>query len=138
MGLVVRLRLTHHDKQTNSASLVRTSLGEAGLSRHRPLAQPGAICHGLADDDAPLVGAEQFRRYAEGLMSLFSAMEVEIDYAIEQGEHVAARWTVRATTEGGRPVTFQGICWFTIRNQKFVEGWNQFDFGKMMRQLHPG
>jgi len=96
---------------------------------------PDAICHGLADDDEPLVGVEQFRRYAEGMMSLFTAMEVEIDDAIEQGEHVAARCTVRATTETGRPVTFQGMCWFTVQNQKLVEGWNQFDFAKMMRQL---
>ena len=62
---------------------------------------------------------------------------------IAEGDRVAARCSVRAKHTGetlgiaasNSPVEFDGIAIIKIKEGKFVEAWNNFDFLKMNRQL---
>ncbi|MDQ2921008.1 MAG: ester cyclase, partial [Acidobacteriota bacterium] len=73
----------------------------------------------------------------------FPDVEVGVEDMIAEGDKVAARCSVRAKHSGDHlglaasnaPVAFTGISIVRIRDGKIVEGWNNFDFMTMNKQI---
>jgi steroid delta-isomerase-like uncharacterized protein len=98
------------------------------------MASPDVIGHGQAQHDT-VIGREQFRTFAADFRSAFPDIKVTIDYIIEQGDKVVARWTATMTHKGdflgfaptGKRATITGTSIQRISNGKIVEGWDNWD-----------
>jgi len=102
------------------------------------------IAHGLSDDAGnPLRGPEGFKEFHTKFRTAFPDMRVTIEDMIAEGDKVAARCSVRGRHSGDSlgfaatyaRVEFSGITIIRVKDGKIVEGWNNFDFMKMNRQL---
>jgi steroid delta-isomerase-like uncharacterized protein len=102
-----------------------------------------SINHGLAEDAQPLRGASGFLPFHKQFREAFPHIEVVVEDVIAEGDQVAIRCSVRGKHEGDslgfkatNTVTdFTGIAIARIKDGKFVESWNNFDFMRMYRQL---
>lgn len=103
-----------------------------------------AVVHGLSEDAAkPLRGPAGFLPFHTQFCEALSNLEVVVEDTVAEGDKVAARCSVRAKHTGdslgfkatGIPVEFDGIAIARVRDGKFVEAWNNFDFMKMYKQL---
>ena len=103
-----------------------------------------AVVHGLTDDTAnPLRGPAGFLPFHAQFREAFPNIEVIIEDQIAEGDRVATRCSVRGKHEGDSlgfgatqaAVEFTGIAITRIKDGKFVEAWNNFDFMKMYQQL---
>jgi steroid delta-isomerase-like uncharacterized protein len=110
---------------------------------HEMFAEDG-IAHGLSDDaGSPLRGPAAFTTFHATFRNAFPDMVITVEDTIAEGDKVAARCSVRGKHTGNSlgfaatqtPVEFTGITIVRIKNGKIVEGWNNFDFMKMYRQL---
>jgi steroid delta-isomerase-like uncharacterized protein len=98
------------------------------------MASPDVIGHGQAQHDT-VIGREQFRTFAADFRSAFPDLKVTIDYIIEQGDKVVARWTATMTHKGnflgfaptGKKATITGTSIQRISGGKIVEGWDNWD-----------
>jgi steroid delta-isomerase-like uncharacterized protein len=102
------------------------------------------VIHGLAGPDGKDVeGSGAFREFHKQFRGAFPDVSVTVEEVIAEGDLVAARCSVRGKHTGEHlgiaashsPVEFDGIAIVKIRDGKFVEAWNNFDFLKMNRQL---
>jgi steroid delta-isomerase-like uncharacterized protein len=101
------------------------------------------INHGLSEDGQPLRGASGFLPFHKQFRAAFPNIEVVVEDAIAEGDRVVARCSVRGKHEGdslgfkatGTTAEFDGIGIARVKDGKFVESWNSFDFMKMYRQL---
>jgi len=103
-----------------------------------------AVAHGLSDDAAkPLRGPQGFLPFHAQFREAFPNIEVVVEDTIAEGNKVVARCSVRGKHVGdslgfkatGTQVEFDGIAIARVKDGKFVEAWNNFDFMKMYRQL---
>ena len=98
------------------------------------------VIHGLGE---PIVGRENFKPFFRSFISAFPDINVTVEDVITDGDKMSCRCTVRGThlgeglgfTATNQPVAFTGggIC--TVRDGKFSEVWNEFDFMKMNTQM---
>ena len=102
------------------------------------------VNHGLSEDPAqPLVGASGFLPFHTQFREAFPNIEVVVEDEVAEGDKVVARCTVRGKHEGdslgfkatGAVAEFHGIGMARIKDGKFVESWNSFDFMRMYKQL---
>jgi len=103
-----------------------------------------AVAHGLSDDAAkPLRGPQGFLPFHAQFREAFPNIEVVVEDTIAEGDKVVARCSVRGKHVGdslgfkatGTQAEFDGITIVRIKDGKFIEAWNNFDFMKMYRQL---
>ena len=103
-----------------------------------------AVVHGLSDDAAkPLRGPAGFLPFHAQFREAFPNIEVVVEDTIAEGDKVVARCSVRGKHVGdslgfaatGAQAEFDGIAIGRVKNGKFVEAWNNFDFMKMYKQL---
>jgi steroid delta-isomerase-like uncharacterized protein len=98
------------------------------------MASPDVVGHGQAQH-ATDIGLKEFKPFVRALRSAFPDMKVNIDYVIEQGDKVVARWTATMTHKGeflgfaptGKKVTVTGTTTQRISGGKIVEGWDNWD-----------
>ena len=98
------------------------------------MASPDVIGHGQAQH-ATDIGLTEFKPFVRALRSAFPDMKVTIDYVIEQGDKVVARWTSTMTHRGeflgiaptGKKATITGTSIQRISDGKIVEGWDNWD-----------
>jgi steroid delta-isomerase-like uncharacterized protein len=110
----------------------------------------GVIDELLAEDavghheGAETSGPESFKAYVISLIEVFPDIQITVDHAIEEGDHVAIRWSALATHEGpglGIPVTgaeveFNGMTWLTFNGTgNIVEMWDSWNRGALTHQL---
>jgi len=102
------------------------------------------IAHGLADEkDQKLRGPEGFKPFFKKFRDAFPDIQVVVEDCITEGDLIAARCTVRASHTGdalgvaatNKPVEFTGMTIVRVRDGKIVEGWNNFDFMSLYRQI---
>ena len=102
------------------------------------------IAHGLSDDEGtPLIGPAGFKPFHETFCGAFPDIEVVAEDMIAEGDMVAARCSVRGKHTGDHlgiavsnaPVQFTGMAIVRIKDGMIVEGWNNFDFMKMNKQI---
>lgn len=98
------------------------------------MASPDVIGHGQAQH-ATDIGLREFKPFVTGLRSAFPDLRVTIDYIIEEGDKVVARWTATMTHKGeflgmaptGKKATITGTTTQKISGGKIVEGWDNWD-----------
>jgi steroid delta-isomerase-like uncharacterized protein len=86
---------------------------------------------------------EGFKEAYRQFNSAFTDIRVTVDEEIVDGDRIAARWTASGTHTGaglgipatGRRVTFSGASFMHLLDGKMVDGWNFFDFTKVIAQL---
>jgi len=102
------------------------------------------IAHGLSDDaSTPLRGPDDFKPFHQTFRGAFPDIEVVVEEMIAEGDLVAARCSVRGKHAGDHlgiaasnaPVEFTGMTMVRIRDGRIVEGWNNYDFLKMNKQI---
>jgi steroid delta-isomerase-like uncharacterized protein len=107
------------------------------------LAEDG-IVHGLSDDvNKPMRGTRDFRPFHTQFRGAFPGIYVVVEDTIAEGDKVAARCSVRGKHSGAHlgfapsnaTVEFTGMVIVRIKDGKIVEGWNNFDFMQMYRQI---
>jgi steroid delta-isomerase-like uncharacterized protein len=98
------------------------------------MASPDVVGHGQAQH-ATDIGLKEFKPFVRALRGAFPDMKINIDYVIEQGDKVVARWTAIMTHKGeflgfaptGKKVTVTGTTTQRISGGKIVEGWDNWD-----------
>ena len=102
------------------------------------------IAHGLSDESGnPLRGPAGFKEFHARFREAFPDIVVTVEDTIAEGDRVAARCTVRGRHTGHTlgfaatqaPMEITGISIVRINDGKIVEGWNNFDFMTMYKQL---
>lgn len=103
-----------------------------------------AVHRGLGGiEDLEIRGTEQFKQFYRGFISAFPDIHVNVEDSFSVGEKLTARCTVTGTHKGeglgipptNREVKFTGNGHCVVKNGKFVEVYNEFDFLKMYHQL---
>jgi steroid delta-isomerase-like uncharacterized protein len=70
-------------------------------------------------------------------------MSVTVEDVVEQDGKAVVRWTVRGTHRGAglgvpstnRPVSFRGITWLELRDDRIVRGWDSWNLGGLISSL---
>ena len=100
--------------------------------------------HGLAGPDGgAITGLDNFKGFHQAFLNAFPDLHVEVNDVVMEGDKIAARCTVTGTHLGdglgfaptGKKVRFTGggIC--HMKDGKFTEIWNEYDFMKMHADL---
>jgi hypothetical protein len=84
------------------------------------LAAPDYIAHTPEGD---YHGLEEYRRAMREAMQPFASAEAGIDELIGQGDLVAERWWIRATTHDGGMQLMHGITMHRLSNGRILENW---------------
>src|SRR5882672_5854019 len=98
------------------------------------LASPDVIGHGQGQH-ATDIGVKEFKMFVKRLRRAFPDIKMTIEFAIEQGDMVVARWTATMThrdaflgvASTGRKVTITGTTTQRISGGQIVEGWDNWD-----------
>jgi steroid delta-isomerase-like uncharacterized protein len=105
---------------------------------------------GSYSDDVTLYGygpvpmkLEQLKQFYAIIWSAFSDNRIELEGMIEEGDKVAARFTMTATHSGdfmgipatGKKIAMSGITMVRVANGKIAERWSSADMLGMMQQL---
>jgi steroid delta-isomerase-like uncharacterized protein len=102
------------------------------------------MAHGLSDESGnPLRGPKHFREYQAQMRTAFPDMRISIEDMVAENDLVAVRCNVTGKHVGegfgiaatNAPVEFSGMSFVRITDGKIVEGWNNFDFMRMYRQV---
>jgi predicted ester cyclase len=101
---------------------------------------PESIVH-EAGLDTP--GIEGFYPFFDHLRAAFSEIQVNVDDTFADGDKSCVRWsfTAKHTGEGlgvapsGVTVHVTGISIFRIKDNKLIEGWQNWDMLAMMEQI---
>lgn len=102
------------------------------------------VVHGLDDATGnPVRGPAEYRAFYAQFREAFPNIVVTVEDTIAEGDLVAARCSVRAKHEGDSlgiaatksPVEFTGMTIVRVRDGKLIEGWNNFDFMALYRQI---
>ncbi len=102
------------------------------------------LAYGLHDDPkVALKGAADFKTFYETFCKAFGEIHVDVEDVIAEGDKIAARCHVTGVHTGdelGVPashaaIDFTGLVFARIKDGKFVEVWNNFDFLSMNRQI---
>jgi predicted ester cyclase len=100
--------------------------------------------HDLRSPDGSSVsGMDAFKVFHRQFNAGMSEIHVEVANVVTEGDLIAARCVVTAkhTGEGmgkvpkGNPVHFTGMAMARVKDGKFVEVWNNFDFMTMFQQM---
>jgi predicted ester cyclase len=92
-----------------------------------------AVIHGI--EEIKDRGAESFKQFFRNFKSQFPQLHVEVEDVVAQGDCETSRCIVDATTTSGQKVYFTGMTFVRIQNGRIIEGWNNFDFMTMYKQL---
>jgi predicted ester cyclase len=89
-------------------------------------------------------GPEGVRRFFQDVLGgIFSAMRVEIDFLLAEGDRVDCHFALDARHTGqfagiapqGKAIRCPAISTFRIADGKLVEAWELFDSGELLRQM---
>lgn len=102
------------------------------------------VHHGLGGTDRiDIRGLDSYKEFYRNFIAAFPDIRVEILDCIAEGDKVSVRCSVTGTHTGdglgfpatNREVSFTGSGICTVKDGKFDEVWNEFDFLKMYHQL---
>ena len=108
------------------------------------LAAPDHVAHGLADVGVTVPhGRDALKQFVQRFRSAFPDIRIQVEHALVDGDMVVARCSVTATHTGpgiemaatGKPIAMTGMCMVRVKDGMISEGWNNFDFLGLYRQL---
>ena len=97
------------------------------------LLDANAIVHGIDGIDVP--GPEGFKVFYDSFKQQFPKVHVEVEDTVCEGGYETSRCTVTATNANNQTVTFSGMTFLQVKDNKIIEAWNSFDFLSMYQQL---
>jgi predicted ester cyclase len=74
----------------------------------------------------PMMGNVAFAEFVRATRARFDTFHITLDQIVVDGDDAALRCTLEAT-RGGVQLRVQGAAFATIKNGKFVRGWNVWD-----------
>ncbi len=92
-----------------------------------------AVVHGI--EEIKENGTAAFKQFFRNFHSQFPQIHVEVEDVVAEADFETSRCVVDATTASGQQVQFSGMTFVKIVNGKIAEGWNNFDFLNMYKQL---
>jgi predicted ester cyclase len=105
------------------------------------LAAPDMKAHGA---DGVTRTPETFPEFQRAILAALPDMRIEIPLCVEGRDMVAVHWVAKGTHTGsapgipagkGTPITVSGLTLVRLAGGKIVEGWDDYDFAGLMRQL---
>jgi predicted ester cyclase len=105
---------------------------------------PEVRIYGLGPNpDEAIQGPAAFVPFWKSLVSAVPDIQVTVEAAIAEDDRLAARCTVRGTHSGpglgvapaGARIQFSGILFVRVKDEKFIDGWNSFDFLRFYQQI---
>jgi steroid delta-isomerase-like uncharacterized protein len=107
------------------------------------LLAPDGIGMGELEDGTPLRGPAEFAAFAERIRGAFPDINIVVDDAFGVGDKVVARWSGTMTHRGdhlgmaatGKKVRVTGMSMARIKDNKIIEGWENWDQLGMMKQI---
>ena len=105
---------------------------------------PECSIYGLGDNPAvPLQGPEAFVPFWEGFVEAFPNLNIAVESTMAEDDKVMARCSARGKHTGSglgvpateRGISISGLCLVQMKEGKFHECWNSFDFLALYRQL---
>ena len=104
------------------------------------LITPDFVFH---DASTTIQGREAYKQLLSRLFTVFPDQHYTIEDLIAEGDRVVARYTTQGTHQGalmgiaptGKQVSGTGIIIYRFANDKYVEGWANFDVLGMLQQL---
>ncbi len=98
---------------------------------------------GQSGSDVVIRGPQEFETFVQGLRAAFPDIHVTAEDVLDAGDKVVMRWSATMTHRGdglgvpasGKQVRITGISIARIANGKIVEGWDNWDQLKMMREI---
>ena len=97
------------------------------------LLDDNAVVHGIDGIDTP--GPEGFNVFYDTFKQQFPKVHVEVEETVCEEGYETSRCTVTATNANDQTVTFSGMTFLQVKDNKIVEAWNSFDFLSMYQQL---
>jgi len=110
----------------------------------RDILAPDVIIHGLGESSGDVMsGPESFVQLWKKFVSAFPNIQVTVDRVLAEEDYVLALCSVRANHTGrgfgieptNGPIFFTGTVLIRVKDGKFCEGWNHFDFLSLYQQL---
>ena len=92
-----------------------------------------AVVHGLDNISGP--GPAGFKVFYRGFREEFPKVDVIVEDVLSEEGYESARCIVTATHKNNKQVTFTGMTFIRVEQDKIVEAWNNFDFHTMYNQL---
>ena len=78
----------------------------------------------------------EFKQFHGAICALLTDIVVTIDRCLDDGEWISVLCTLRArSTSTGEGVETTGNLWVRIKDDKFIEAYNHFDFMALWGQL---
>ncbi|MHC2068939.1 ester cyclase [Bremerella sp. T1] len=102
----------------------------------------GKNARGYAESDVRYFSMDAFKQFRDNVLAAMPDLQIEVEGIIEQHPDVAVRWFLTGTHTGdgfGFPptrsrVSIRGMTWLRVdENNKFVEGWDCWNQGRMMQ-----
>ncbi len=111
------------------------------IERVHELMAPDGVGH--LEGGQIIRGPKEFEAFFETLIAGMPDLELEIVDTLAENEGVCVRWQAKGTHQGeilgfvatAAPVSFHGVTWFRVVDGKVVEGWDNWNFDGMVRQL---
>ncbi|HEV8273277.1 MAG TPA: ester cyclase [Chitinophagaceae bacterium] len=97
------------------------------------LMDDNAVVHGIEGIEAP--GPEGFKVFYDSFKQQFPKVHVEVEDTVCEGGYETSRCRVTATNANNQTVTFSGMTFLQVKDNKILEAWNSFDFLSMYQQL---
>lgn len=103
-----------------------------------------AALHGITDENGrELRGPADFKVFHSKFLKAFPSLKVEVMDTVVEGDKFAVRCVVRGRHEGDdlgfaatqKDVEITGIAMARVKDGKFAETWNNFDFLSLYSQL---
>jgi steroid delta-isomerase-like uncharacterized protein len=103
-----------------------------------------SIAHGLpGEPDGDVRGPAAFKQFLRKFRTAFPDLRIDVEDCAVEGNKIAVRCVVTATHAGpgimsaptGRSTRFAGMGFVYVKDGKFTDRWNTFDFLTMYRQL---
>jgi steroid delta-isomerase-like uncharacterized protein len=84
-----------------------------------------------------------FKQWIAMLRTAFPDLQCSIEDEINEGDKIAAHWTMRGTHKGlflgnsptNKPILVQGLIYARIENNQIVENWTMIDQMGILQQL---
>ena len=97
---------------------------------------------GYAESDVRYFSMHAFKEFRDNVLAAMPDVRIEVEAVIEQHPDVVVRWFLTGTHTGdgfgfsptNSRVTLRGMTWMRVdKDNKFVEGWDCWNQGRMMQ-----
>jgi predicted SnoaL-like aldol condensation-catalyzing enzyme len=122
--------------EQNKALLIRWF--EEVWNQNRPetiddLMDPKCVIH---DGESDIRGPAEFHKFAAGLRTAFTDIEVGIHQTIAEGDFVMLRWSSSMKDrETGKPLRTTGFSLVRFADGRFAEAWQNWDRAGVTEQM---